>query len=94
LYERILQLGKRAGVEATPHDFRHTFACDMIARGTDTYFVAQMLADTITTVEKTYAKFIQAARDAAQDKMATGIGIEERARLNKQRGQKVLAMRA
>lgn len=94
MYARIVALGERAGVKrATPHCFRDTFACDMLARGTSIYDVAKMLADTVDTVEKSYAQFVPAARDAAQSKMDTGIGIEEQARLAKSRGRKVVNIR-
>jgi len=93
LYERIKALGIRAGVARVhPHCFRDTFICDMLARGTSTYVVAQMVADTTETIEKHYASFVQAARDAAQHQMANGLGIEERARLAEQRSRKVVGI--
>jgi integrase len=88
LYERMKALGIRAAVErVTPHCFRDTFACDMLARGAGIYDVAMMLADTVDTIQKHYAQFVPAARDAAQERMAHGIGIEERARLANTRGK-------
>jgi site-specific recombinase XerD len=82
LYERVKCLAERAGIgRATPHFFRDTFACDMLARGASIFDVAKMLADTVDTIEKHYASFVQAARDAAQLRMDNGIGIEERAKL-------------
>jgi integrase len=90
LYERCKAMGVRAGVKrVTPHCFRDTFACDMLARGVDIYDVAKMLADTVDTVERHYAQFVPAARDAVQTRMDTGVGIEERAKLAQTRGQKV-----
>jgi len=90
LYERCKALGVRAGVKrVTPHCFRDTFACDMLARGVDIYDVAKMLADTVDTVERHYAQFVPAARDAVQSRMDTGVGIEERAKLAQTRGQKI-----
>jgi len=90
LYERCKALGSRAGIKrVTPHCFRDTFACDMLARGVDIYDLAKMLADTVDTVEKHYAQFVPAARDAVQSRMDTGVGIEERAKLAQTRGQKV-----
>ena len=47
----------------------------MLARGNGIYEVAQMLADTVETVQRCYAQFVPAARDAVQAKMDTGIGI-------------------
>jgi integrase len=94
LTARCKALGVRAGVRrATPHCFRDTFACDMLAKGNDVYMVAKMLADTVETVEKSYAEFVPAARDAVQVKMDKGIGIEERSNLDAQRGKKVVGIR-
>jgi integrase len=91
LYERAKKMGIRAGVaRVTPRCFRDTFACDMLARGTGIYDVSKMLADTVDTVEKHYAQFVPAARDAAQARMDNHVGIEERGKLAKQRGQKVI----
>ncbi len=90
LYERVKALGIRAGVNrVTPHCFRDTFCADMLARGASIYDVAKMVADTVDTIEKHYAQFVPAARDAAQHKMDHGTGIEERAKLNETRGRKV-----
>jgi hypothetical protein len=94
LYERAKALGVRSGVwRVTPHCFRDTFACDILARGEDIYGVAKMLADTVDTVEKHYAQFVLAARDAAQHRMDNGLGIEERGKLAEQRGRKVINFR-
>lgn len=91
LYHRMKSLGTRAGVTRVhPHCFRDTFVCDMLARGTSSYVVGQMVADTTETIEKHYASFVQAARDAAQHQMANGLGIEERAKLASERGRKVV----
>ena len=49
------------------------------------YGVAKMLADTVDTVEKHYAQFVLAARDAAQHRMDNGLGIEERGKFAEQR---------
>jgi integrase len=91
LYYPMKALGVRAGVTRVhPHCFRDTFVCDMLARGTSSYVVGQMVADTTETIEKHYASFVQTARDAAQHQMANGLGIEERARIANQRGRKVV----
>ena len=94
LYGFCLSLGQRAGVkQATPHCYRDTFACDMLARGVGIYEVAMMLADEVETVKEHYAEFIAPVRDSIQLKMANGLGIEERGKLAKQRGQKVVDIR-
>jgi integrase len=92
LYTRMVALGKRANVRhVTTHCFRDTFACDMLARGMAIYDVAKMLADTVDTIEKHYAQFVPAARDAAQSRMDRGIGIEEQAKISQARNQKIVA---
>jgi integrase len=94
LYHRMKSLGTRAGVtRVTPHCFRDTFICDMLARGCSTFVVGQMVADTTDTIEKHYASFVPAARDAAQHQMDSGLGIEERAKIAAQRGNKVVGIR-
>lgn len=90
LGQRVKGLCQRAGVKGSAHCFRDTFACDMLARGNGIYEVAQMLADTVETVQKCYAQFVPAARDAVQAKMDTGVGIEEQARIAAQRRKKVV----
>jgi integrase len=56
LYERMLAVGRRAGVlESHPHRFRDTFAVDLLARGASPYDVAKLLGDTVETIEKHYA---------------------------------------
>jgi integrase len=91
LYSRMKALGTRAGISRVhPHSFRDTFVCDMLARGTSSYVVGQMVADATETIEKHYASFVQAARDAVQRQMANGLGIEERGNLAAQRGRKAV----
>jgi hypothetical protein len=52
-----------------------------------------MLADTVDTVQKHYAQFVPAARDAVQVRMDSGIGIEEQAQIAQQRGKRVVKIR-
>jgi integrase len=78
LYERILALGRRAGVlRAHPHRFRDTFAVDMLARGASPYDVAKLLGDTVDTVEKHYAPFVRELRERARGIMENGEGLEK-----------------
>jgi integrase len=78
LYQRMLALGKRAGVpDAHPHRFRDTFAVDMLARGATPYDVAKMLGDTVDTIEKHYAPFVKELRDRARRLMENGEGLEQ-----------------
>jgi integrase len=78
LYERILALGRRAGVlRAHPHRFRDTFAVDMLARGASPYDVAKLLGDTVDTIEKHYAPFVRELRERARGIMENGEGLEK-----------------
>jgi integrase len=64
LYERMMALGRRAGVaNSNPHRFRDTLAVEMLRRGATPYDVAKVLGDTIETVEQHYAPFVQELRD-------------------------------
>jgi hypothetical protein len=54
--------------------------------------LAKMLADTVDTVEKHYAQFVPAARDAIQVRMDSGVGIEEQAQMAHQRGKKIVSL--
>jgi integrase len=60
LYERMLALGRRAGVlNAHPHRFRDTYAVDLLTRGASPYDVAKLLGDTVETIEKHHAPFVK-----------------------------------
>lgn len=77
LYERMLAIGRRAGVpNAHPHRFRDTFAVDMLARGASPYDVAKLLGDTVDTVEKHYAPFVKELRERTRWIMENGEGLE------------------
>jgi integrase len=59
LYERMLALGRRAGVpNAHPHRFRDTRGVDLILHGATPYDVAKALGDTLATVERHYLPFV------------------------------------
>lgn len=82
LYQRMLALGKRAGVPgAHPHRFRDTLAVDMLCRGASPYDVAKMLGDTIDTVERHYTPFVKELRERVRNILETGVGIEEAAKM-------------
>jgi integrase len=77
LYERMLAVGRRAGVlEAHPHRYRDTYAVDLLARGASPYDVAKLLGDTVETIEKHYAPFVRELRERARRIMETGEGLE------------------
>lgn len=77
LYERMMALGRRAGVlEAHPHRFRDSFAVDLLTRGASPYDVAKLLGDTVETLEKHYAPFVRELRERARRIMESGEGLE------------------
>jgi integrase len=77
LYQRMLALGKRAGVlDSHPHRFRDTFAVDFLAKGGSPYDVAKLLGDTVETIERHYAPFVRELRERARGIMETGKGLE------------------
>ena len=83
LYERMLVVGRRAGVgDANPHRYRDTFAVDMLLRGASPYDVAKLLGDTVDTVEKHYAPFVRELRERARRFMENGEGLEKIAGTN------------
>lgn len=47
--------GQKAPTGVTYHTLRHTFASHAVMRGVDLYTVAQLLGDSLKTVEDTYA---------------------------------------
>jgi integrase len=78
IYQRMLALGKRAGVpDAHPHRYRDTLAVDLLAKGANPYDVAKLLGDTVATVEKHYAPFVKELRDRARRIMENGEGLEK-----------------
>jgi integrase len=87
LYNRIVALGKRAGVpHAHPHRFRDTFAVDMLAKGASLYEVAKLLGDTVETTEEHYARFVLELRERARRIMETD-GLEKAVGTPRVRGQ-------
>lgn len=55
--ERPRHAGKPRATGISPHVLRHTAATHMARRGVPLWKVAKILGDTLTTVEKTYAKW-------------------------------------
>jgi integrase len=77
LYQRMLALGKRAGVlDSHPHRFRDTFAVDFLAKGGSPYDVAKLLGDTVETIERHYAPFVRELRERARGIMETAKGLD------------------
>jgi integrase len=77
LYERMLALGRRAGVpDAHPHRFRDTFCVDLLARGVNPYNVSRLMGVTVEMLEKHYAPFVPELRDRVRTALEIGPGLE------------------
>jgi integrase len=82
LYERMLKLGRRAGVATSnPHRFRDSLAVEMLSRGASPYDVAKVLGDTIETVENHYAPFVPELRERVRRILELDAGAENLGRI-------------
>ena len=71
LYRMMADLGKKAGVSNVhPHRLRHTFACDLLARGATLFDVAAMLGDSHAVTDSHYA----AITDKQQERVRELLG--------------------
>lgn len=77
LYERMLALGKRAGVpNAHPHRFRDTRAVDLLLCGAGVYDVAKALGDTVETIERHYTPYIPELQERLRKIQESPNGLE------------------
>jgi site-specific recombinase XerD len=67
----ISKLGKAAGIKATPHRFRDTFAVELLLAGEDIRRVQLLLGHTsIKTTEKHYAPFVRGFQKQLDESIA------------------------
>ena len=63
-----------AGVEGSSHDLRHTFAIELLKRGTDIRAVSKALGHkSVTITERYYSKWCQGQQDVLDDALAAGL---------------------
>lgn len=67
--------GRKDPNGVTFHTLRHTFASWLVMRGVDLYTVAQLLGDTLVTVEKTYAHLSPDWKRAAIAKLSGAVKL-------------------
>lgn len=78
LRHRIVELGKRAGVEAArPHRYRDSFSVDALLRHVPESSVARMIADTLEAVMDRYVPFVKELQEHAKNLLSTGKGLED-----------------
>jgi site-specific recombinase XerD len=61
IYTRVFNA---AGVDGTPHQFRHTFSKRLLVRGTPVGYVASLLGNTEEVCRKSYAKWLPERQNA------------------------------
>ena len=72
LARTVARLGKLAGVRATPHRFRDTFAVELLTQGADIRTVQMLLGhESVRTTEKHYARFVKAHQELLDRATAT-----------------------
>lgn len=78
LRDLIEKLGELAGVpDAAPYRSRGTFAVDMLLRNNNPYYVAQLLGDTMRTVERYYMPYVTELRERNRLLAETGVGLRQ-----------------
>jgi site-specific recombinase XerD len=70
-FERVFELAQIPEHKAFVHNFRHTFATDLLTRGIPIEDVAALLGNTVQVVERHYAHFVKARRDAIEQRVRT-----------------------
>lgn len=68
----IMRLAKIAKIRVHAHRFRHTFACELLAKGVPVSEVAAILGNSPRIVEKHYSQWIE-TRQAAINKAVKGM---------------------
>jgi integrase len=72
IWHAVNRLGTRVGVKVSPHVLRHTAATHMMRNGVDIWLVAQVLGDTVETVEKVYGHHMPEASRPAVNAISGG----------------------
>jgi site-specific recombinase XerD len=68
--------GHRDPMGVTYHTLRHTFASWLLMAGADMYTVAKLLGNSVKQIEDTYGHLSKDHRQAAVDKIAGLLNVE------------------
>ena len=73
---RVSPLQFTPGYKAFVHNFRHSFATDLLTQGIPIDDVAALLGNSVRIVEKHYAHLVKSRRDAIEQRVRTLWGKE------------------
>jgi site-specific recombinase XerD len=65
--KRLAMVFKAAGVRGTSHQFRHSFATDLLGKGVPIELVARYLGNSVRVCEKHYSHWIESRVKSASD---------------------------
>lgn len=68
-FERVFELAKISDQKRFLHNFRHSFATDLLARGASMEDVAALLGNSIKVCEKHYSHFVKSRRDRLEERV-------------------------
>lgn len=70
-FQRVYELADIPEHKGFVHNFRHSFATDLLTRGIPLEDVAALLGHSVRIVEKHYAHLVKARRDAIEQRVRT-----------------------
>jgi site-specific recombinase XerD len=68
-FQRVFELAKIPPGKAFLHNFRHSFATDLLARGIPIEDVAALLRNSVKIVEKHYSHLVKPRRDRLEERV-------------------------
>jgi site-specific recombinase XerD len=70
-FQRVFELAEIPEPKTFIHNFRHSFATDLLTRGIPIEDVAALLGNSVRIVEKHYAHLVKSRRDAIELRVRT-----------------------
>lgn len=75
-FQRVFELANIPGHKAFVHNFRHSFATDLLTQGIPIEDIAALLGNSVRIVEKHYAHLVKSRRAAIEQRVRTLWGRE------------------